>query len=95
MSVQLDFAGDLALQVVAVLDSASINSERLQRETWLIVLPSHNIIAAVMLAELHGRIGHFPAIAKISPSTSEVMTTYDITGIINLDQVRQNARTHR
>ncbi len=90
-----DQARDFVPQVTTLLDSAGVSSARLQAETWLVILPSLSAIAAVVLAELHGRMGHFPAIARISPSASGTITTYDVVEIIDLERVRQDARTRR
>jgi len=59
------------------------------------VLPSLNYAAAVLLAELHGRMGHFPAILRLRPIAGALVTEYDVAEIINLEAVRAEARTRR
>ena len=51
--------------------------------------------AAVLLAELHGRMGHFPAIVRRKPSTETSVTVYAVAEVIDLAQVRDRARRHR
>lgn len=82
-------------QVVSLIDTLNITPEAWQGEAWLVVLPSLNYIAAVLLAELHWRMGHFPAIARLRPVADALTTTYELAEIINLEQLRQGARTRR
>jgi hypothetical protein len=95
LRVQFDTNVPFVEQVVALLDSSGVSTERLQSESWLLVPPSLNFITAILLAELHGRMGHFPAIVRLRPDTSGPVTTYAIAEIVDLDRVRQVARTRR
>jgi hypothetical protein len=82
-------------QIVRLLDDLGIASQGWQAGGWLIILPSLNYAAAVLLAELHGRIGHFPAIVRLRPIAGALVTEYDVAEIINLEAVRAEARTRR
>lgn len=93
--VQFDLDAPFAPQVTRLLDELDIAPERWQGEPWLVMLPSLNYIAALVLAELHGRIGHFPAIVRLRPVPNALVTEYEVAEIINLEQVRQIARTRR
>ena len=93
--VQFDPNADFTPQVVAMVDSLNISPEAWQTEGYLIVLPSLNYIAAVLLAELHGRMGRFPTILRQRPVPDALVTTYEVAEIINLDTVRNAARTRR
>jgi len=90
-----DVTQDLAPQVVALVDALGITPDEWQREAWLIVLPSLNYAAGVLLAELHGRMGHFPAIVRLRAVQGALVTEYEVAEIINLETVRQQARTKR
>jgi hypothetical protein len=68
---------------------------RLQSEAILVNLPAHNVIAALLLAELHGRMGHFPAILRLRPVTGVASTTYEVAEILNLQAARDAARHQR
>lgn len=92
MRVQLDQERPFVEQVVALIDSAGIASERWQGEAWLVVLPSLNYAAAIVLAELHGRMGHFPAILRLRPVAGAAVTSFEFAEIVNLEDVRQEAR---
>ena len=76
-------------QVIRLLDDLKITPERWQGEVWLVVLPSLNHITAILLAEMHGRTGKFPTMLR------PVSTEYELAEIINLQRVREEARTRR
>ncbi|QLQ05273.1 MAG: hypothetical protein HZY76_03605 [Anaerolineae bacterium] len=58
----------------------------------LVVLPSLNFIAALLLAELHGRMGYFPAIVRLRPAADSLPPRFEVAEIINLQAVRETAR---
>ncbi|MCS7001239.1 MAG: CRISPR-associated protein Csx15 [Dehalococcoidia bacterium] len=81
-------------QAIALIDSLGITAEEWQTEAWLTLLPSLNVIAGVVLAELHGRMGHFPSIVRLRP-VDGVVTQFVVAEIINLETVRAAARARR
>ncbi|MDZ4771098.1 MAG: CRISPR-associated protein Csx15 [Chloroflexota bacterium] len=93
--VQLDLQQPFPPQIVRLLDDLGITPSDWQSGGWLIVLPSLNYGASVLLAELHGRMGHFPAILRLRPVVGAVVTEYDAAEIINLEAVRAEARMRR
>ncbi|GIL14427.1 MAG: hypothetical protein BroJett038_31470 [Chloroflexota bacterium] len=93
--VQFDLEQAFSQQVVRLLDDLDISTQQWQSGGWLIVLPSLNYGAAVLLAELHGRVGHFPAILRLRPVAGALVTEYDVAEIINLEAIRADARTRR
>jgi len=93
--VQFDLQQPFAAQAVRLLDDLNIAPERWQSEPWLVLLPSLNYIAAIVLAELHGRMGHFPAMVRLRPVPNALVTEFEVAEIVNLEQVRQAARTRR
>ena len=94
-AVQFDVDQPFIEQVVRLIDGLEISSQQWQSETWLVMLPSLSAISAVVLAELHGRMGHFPAIIRLKPHSTAVGTSYAFAEIINLEALRQAARTRR
>ena len=95
IKTQFDLSQDLSPQVVALVDGLEISAEAWQETPWLIVLPSLNFAAAVLLAELHGRIGHFPAILRLRPLQGALVTSFEVAEVINLEAVRAQARQRR
>lgn len=92
---QFDLDQPFNQQILRLLDDLDITAQQWQLGGWLIVLPSLNYAAAVLLAELHGRMGHFPAILRLRPVAGALVTEYDVAEIINLEAVRAEARTRR
>lgn len=92
---QFDLNEPFAPQVVALVDSLGISPADWQGGAWLVALPSLNYISAVLLAELHGRMGHFPAILRLRPMPGALVTEFEVAEIINLEAVRQASRTRR
>jgi hypothetical protein len=95
VKTHFDVMQEFMPQVVALVDGLGIPSERWQRDPWLVMLPSLNYAAGVLLAELHGRMGHFPAIVRLRAVPGLIVTEYEVAEIINLENVRQAARTKR
>lgn len=61
----------------------------------LINLPSHNIIAALVLVELHGRMEYFPAAIRLRPIPHATPPQFEVAEIINLQAVCDQARQTR
>lgn len=95
IKAQFDVEADFVPQVVALIDALGISPERWQSSPWLLVLPSLNFAASILLAELHGRMGHFPAFVRLRPVQGALVTEFVVAEIINLEQVRAAARTRR
>lgn len=95
IKIHLDQTKEFVPQVVAVVDSLEIDSAAWQSNAWVIVLPALNYIAAILLAELHGRIGYFPTVVRLRPSDNPLLNEFVIAEIINLNRVREDARARR
>ncbi len=91
ISVQIDQAQPLESQVSAIVDQARISSEEWQTRALLINPPGYAPAAFVLLAELHGRIGHFPSLVRLRPKHGAV-TTYEVAELLNLQMMRDDAR---
>jgi hypothetical protein len=92
--VQIDQNEPLVPQIVALVDAVGLSSEEWQTRQLLINPPGFAPAAFVLLAELHGRIGHFPALIRIRPKTGPV-TTYEVAELLNLQAIREQARYRR
>jgi hypothetical protein len=93
--VQFDNAKPFETQVRALVDSLALDPNLWQSEAILVNPPSYNFAALTLLAELHGRMGYFPAITRIRPVPDSIPTRYEIAEIINLQAVRDAARKTR
>ncbi|MGB8347456.1 MAG: CRISPR-associated protein Csx15 [Ktedonobacteraceae bacterium] len=93
--VQINQAETLAPQVAALVDAAGLSSEEWQTRPLLINPPGFAPAAFVLLAELHGRIGHFPALVRLRPVADSVPTRYEVAELLNLQTIREQARYRR
>ena len=93
--VQFDHAQLYLSQLVQVMEKLPLNSQELQSAPILVNLPSFNAIAALVLAELHGRMGYFPPIVRMRPVEGAIPPRYEVAEILNLQSVRDAARTRR
>ena len=84
-----------AKQASSLLETVPLQSHEWQSANILTNLPSLNHIAAVLLAELHGRMGYFPAIIRIRPMPDTLPPSYEVAEIIHLQGIRDKARTIR
>jgi hypothetical protein len=92
--VQIEQDKPLTPQVSAIIDAAQLSSQEWQTRALLINPPGYAPAAFVLLAELHGRIGHFPSLIRLRPKSGPV-TTYEVAELLNLQAVRADARTRR
>jgi hypothetical protein len=92
--VQIDQSKELIPQVSTIVDATKLTSQEWQTRTLLINPPSYAPVAFVLLAELHGRIGHFPALIRLRPKSGP-FTAYEVAELLNLQAVREASRTRR
>jgi len=92
--VQIDHGEPLATQIGAIVDAIQLSSEEWQTRPLLINPPGYAPAAFVLLAELHGRIGHFPALIRLRPKPGPV-PAYEVAELLNLQAVREAARKRR
>ena len=93
--VQIDQGEPLEPQIVAIVDSVGLSSEEWQTRPFLINPPGYAPAAFVLLAELHGRIGHFPSLIRLRPLPGSTPTIYEVAELINLQAIREEARRRR
>lgn len=93
--VQIDQAEPLEPQIIAITDAAGLSSEEWQTRPLLINPPGYAPAAFVLLAELHGRIGHFPSLICLRPLPGSTPTVYEVAELINLQAIREEARRRR
>ncbi len=92
---QIDPQQPLGPQIVAFADAAGLSAHQWQSEAILVNLPSLNYSAAALLAELHGRMGYFPAVLRLRPVAGVVPPRYEVAEILNLQVLRDEARLRR
>lgn len=82
-------------QLEALMAGIPLSPAEWQTAPILILLPSLNFIAGLLLAELHGRMGYFPPIVRTRPVPDAVPRRYEVAEILDLQATRDAARRHR
>lgn len=90
-----DHARPFAPQVAALADAAGLSPDEWQTAPLLINLPGYAPAVGSLLAEIHGRSGHFPALLRLSPVAGSVPTVYAASEVIDLQGVRDAGRSSR
>jgi transposase len=93
---QFDHQRSLVEQIATLLDEIGLSAEEWQNVPILLNPPGFAPAAAVALAQIHGRSGHFPALIRLRPMAGSIPTRYELAELINLDAVRNDmARLER
>lgn len=92
--VQIDQSEPLEPQIIAVVDATQLSSQEWQMHPLVINPPGYAPAAFVLLAELHGRMGHFPSLIRLRPKPGPV-TSYEVAELLNLQAIRESARQRR
>ncbi len=82
-------------QLQKVLGTVTLSPQEWQTAGIVINLPSYNYIAAMTLAELHGRMGYFPPILRLRPVEGALPPRFEVAEVINLQTLRDAARKER
>lgn len=93
--VHFDNAQPFVPQLEALMAQVPLAPEEWQTAAILVNPPSLNFITALLLAELHGRMGYFPPIVRLRPVPGAVPPRYEVAEILNLQAVREAARRRR
>ena len=80
-------------QVAQMLDAAKLSQEDVDAGV-AILLPALSIGAAALVAEWHGRYGHFPTVIRLK-SVGEMLPEWRVAEVLPLQKVRSRARARR
>jgi hypothetical protein len=95
LPVQFDPAQPFEAQLKELMERLPLDAQQLQTVPLVVNLPSLNFIAALLLAELHGRMGYFPPVLRLAPAPGSLPPRYEVSEILNLQAVRDAARRSR
>ena len=95
LSIQFDHDQPFLAQLRQALKQAPFSPEQWQTAPLLVNLPSLNYISALLLAELHGRMGYFPPILRLRPVPDALPPRFEVAEVINLQAIRDEARKER
>lgn len=95
IAVQFDEQEPFAGQLANLMAQIQLTPAQWQNEPILVMLPSLNFIAGLLLAELHGRMGYFPPVVRTRPVVNVVPRRYEVAEILDLQATREQARKQR
>jgi hypothetical protein len=92
---QFDHAAPFVDQVRSLLAAVGFTADEWQTTPVVVNLPSLSPIAGVLLADLHGRTGHFPTVVRLRPVADSTPPQFEVAELVNLQVVRDAARVGR
>lgn len=92
---QADRQRPLAEVAAELAAAAQLAPDAWQTTPLVVNPPSLAPLAVALLAELHGRCGHFPPILNIRPLADALPPHYELGEIVNLQASRSAARAKR
>jgi transcriptional regulator with XRE-family HTH domain len=78
-------------QIITLIDAIDQSAHDWHKRHIIINPPGYAPAALLLLAEIHGRIGHFPTLIRMRPKHGAV-TTYEVIELLNLQTIRDAAR---
>ena len=95
VKVHFDSEGSFRNQARALSESIELTGEEWQTLPLVFNLPSHNAIAALLIAELHGRMGYFPTVLRMRPIPGSTPPQFEVVELLPLQELRDEARSRR
>lgn len=95
VAVQIDHDRPLAEQITGIADQVGLTPAEWQTLPLIINPPSYAPAAVALLAELHGRMGYFPAVLWIRPVAESTPPQFQVAEVLNLQAARDAARLQR
>jgi hypothetical protein len=95
LPVHFDNQAPFLPQLQRLVEQVPLTAGALQSTPLVVNPPSLNFITALLLAELHGRMGYFPPVLRLRPVSDSLPPSYEVAEILNLQAVRDAARQMR
>jgi hypothetical protein len=95
LPAQFEPAEPFLPQMQALVGQVPLSADEWQTAPILINPPSLNVICALLLAELHGRMGYFPPVLRLGLRPGSLPPRYQVIEILDLQSVRDEARKKR
>jgi hypothetical protein len=90
-----DQSRPFAEQAVAIVDTVGLTPDVWQSCRLAILPPALTAIACLVIAEIHGRAGHFVPVIRIRPRPGTVPPVFDVAEILDVQGQRDEARSRR
>jgi hypothetical protein len=94
-SFQLEVHRPFGPQVRAVVSGVSLGADDWQSLPLVLNLPGLAPAAALVLAEVHGRCGYFPAVVRMRSVPGAVPPRFEVAEVLDVQAVRDAARKER
>jgi len=95
LPVQFDNERPFRPQLEELLRRLELDAETWQTAAILVNPPALNFITAMLLAELHGRMGYFPPVIRLRPIADSLPPRYEVAEVLNLQAIRDQGRKKR
>ena len=82
---------DFATQISTCVNGIGLTDEQWQDSGILVNVPGMAPIATALVAELHGRMGHFPSLIRLKRSENNP-SNYEFAEVMHLQHIRDKAR---
>jgi hypothetical protein len=86
---------NFAAAITKAIERAGLSREEWQTIPCVAVPAGYPAVWSVILAELHGRLGHFPDVARLRPTQPGSGEKYEVAEILNLRELRHASRSKR
>jgi hypothetical protein len=95
VQTQIEHAKPLALEATRLVDAVGWTAETWESAAFLVNPPGLSVAALAVIAEIHGRCGHFPTVICVAPVVGSTPLEFVVNEVINLQAVRDQARVKR
>ena len=95
IKTHLDHQTSFPSQVKKLVGDITLTSQQWQNSKILLVPPSLSIISCILLSELHGRMGYFPAVLRVKPVPGSTPPVFEPADVLNLQAIRDASRENR
>lgn len=95
IKTHLDHQTSFPSQVKKLVGDIPLTSQQWQNSKILLVPPSLSIVSCILLSELHGRMGYFPAVLRVKPVPGSTPPVFEPAEVLNLQAIRDASRENR
>ena len=95
IKTHLDHQTSFPSQVKKLVGDITLTSQQWQNSKILLVPPSLSIVSCILLSDLHGRMGYFPAVLRVKPVPGSTPPVFEPAEVLNLQAIRDASRENR
>ena len=86
---------DFVAETLNYVEKIDLLSGEWQIYPLVVVSAGYTPAWSVLLAELHGRLGYFPDLVRLRPTTAQAEEKFEVAEIVSLREIRNQARAKR